>query len=204
MGHPSSDAVLDFLRVWPDGLQFRIGLKFRLPDQPPEATAPERHVRIQVASPPPMRHGGKQWFEGLRVDDSKGGRPFNPADEEARTAVVFPLDGIRPLREPPEGTLICNEEIVVPLVASSAARAATFTLMRSREPVVGQANHFLSVPYPPRMINGVELRVAGADYQAEGVLHFTQRAGPWIAVSLDEFKPDNRESADYIAPVDEG
>jgi hypothetical protein len=59
-----------------------------------------------------------------------------------------------------------------------------------------------SVYYETPVINGVRLTAAAVTYHFEGTLNFSRDADEWLVASLDEFKPANRESADYIAPVD--
>jgi hypothetical protein len=210
MGHPSSNAVMNFDRVWSGGLEYRIGLQFQLVGQPlssslRETLEPVRNIRLQVASPPPLRLDGSRWYDGLRVTDgTEDGRPFDPEDDSWRDLGVFAPEKNGPpnLRQPEPHTLIFDDMITLPLVQASAQRRTATTLLRSGEPVIGEADHFLSVYYETPTASGVRLTAAAVTYHTAGTLQFTGRPGKWVVASLDEFKPDDRTSADYIAPVD--
>jgi hypothetical protein len=196
-------------------MDYRLGLQFHLLSEAPlrKGLEPVRRLRLQVASPPPKRLDGSNWFDGLRVNDgTERGRAFDRGDEIWRELGVFAPEknelknemGLRNLCVPDPDTLIFNEIIEVPLVDASRQRRTATTLLRSGEPVVGEADHFLSVYYETPVINGVRLTAAAVTYHIQGTLAFIRDADEWIAASLTEFEPENRESADYIAPVDEG
>jgi len=140
------------------------------------------------------------------TDGTKEGRPFDPGDESWRKFGVFAPrkeeGGPENLRPPDRETLIFDDDITVPLVEESARRRTATTLLRSGEPVIGEADHFLSIFYAVPVINGKTLSAAAVTYHTTGTLEFTQEPGPWIAVCLGRFEPRDRVSAEYIAPVD--
>jgi hypothetical protein len=203
MGHGAGDAVLDPVRAFPRGLQFRLGIEFRFSDRPPpppESLLPARYLRIQVASPPPDRVDGSPWYNGLRVYDDGSDREFDP-NASWKRSTVFPQEGISPFGQPLPETIVFDQWVRVPAVPPTAALTTAFALIAPDRPDV-PSNHFLSVPYPLPTIDGVELEVAGVNYYTEGVLDFTRDVDACIAFSLDQFRPPTRASADYVVAVE--
>ena len=212
MGHAAGDLVMDPVRAFPTRLEFRLGIEFRFPDSPPppsDSLLPARYLRIQVASPPPDRVDRSRWFEGLRVHDDEGGdREFDP-HVPWKQSIVLPRVGISPFGQPPPKAIVFDEWVCVPAVPATAALTTAFTVIGPDKPDV-PSNHFLSIPYPRPTIDGVELSVTGVKYHTVGVLHFTREvvAEPefqqaWIAVSFDQFAPEERASADYVVAVEQ-
>jgi hypothetical protein len=207
MGQGSSDAVLEPVRVCRHKLAFRLGVEFRIANRtppPPESLLDARYFRLQVASPPPGRVDGSDWWCGLRVIDGTGnGREFTKADSSWRDTGVFPLGGISSLGQPQPDTLVLDRWLAVPAVRPSTAPATTFILTAPDEPSIGPTNYFLSAPYPPPAIAGKRLSLAGVNYYGEWDLPLTGAVTEWIAISLDVFSPPDRFSVDYIVAVEQ-
>jgi hypothetical protein len=206
-GHAGGDVVMDFVQALPGGLQYQLGIDFRVPDRPPpspDSLLPARYLRIQVASPPPDRVDGSPWYKGLRVydDDDGDDREFDPDADGKKQSNVFPLEGISPFGQPPSETIMFDRWVRVAAVQPTEALTTAFTLIGPDTPKI-LSNQFLSVPYPRPTIDGVELKVAGVNYYTEGVLDFTSDVGPWIALSFDGFGPPDRASTDYVVAVAE-
>ena len=201
MGHGSSDAVLDLLRVTSNGLDYRLGAKLRPSTEPLPNSASARHFQVQIAAPPPSRTDGSAWSTGLRVEDgTENGRPFDPDDPSWMQSAVFGLQGISPLGRPDPTTLSFNEPVAVPRVTDATAAAASFTLISSGERVLDGVNHFLSLPYPQLRSpeTGREVRDVAATFYCEGRFDFDPPVSGFAALSLDGFAPVERSSVEYI------
>jgi hypothetical protein len=198
-----SDGVLDPVRAYPDRLQYRLGLQFRLPRSPSAASLPARYVRVQIASPPPHRIGGERWRTGLLVKTKDGTRDFDPDGSDWTDFEVFPKTGIPGLATPDPETLVFDQWIAVPAVPATRALTSVFTLtapgLRG-----APANHFLSVGYVQPVLGGAPLDVAGVSYYRQDILdfEFDRTAKEWLAISFDLFRPGPRDSADYIVKVE--
>jgi hypothetical protein len=154
-----------------------------------------------VASPPPDRVDGSQWYEGLQVYDDDGDREFDP-HAAWKPSSVLPREGISPFGQPPPEKIVLDQWVGVPAVLPTTALTTAFTLIAPDKSDV-PSNHFLSIPYPRPTIDGVELKVTGVNYHTERELDFRPRhVGAWIAVSFDRFWPPDRASADYVVAVE--
>lgn len=195
MPHAGSDALFDVLRVCRNGIRLKFGV--RVPTQRhgfPEQRLRAIYRRIQAASPPPTRDG-RSWEHGIRVKDgSEDGRPFQVADgdDSWKREGVFHLEGIPSLDPPAPGTIILDRWLAVP-----AAQASPTTFTFTNE--VDQRG-FLSVSYPQPPMGDV-----GVAYFEQCTLYWTRElpGDAWIAVSFDRFWPPERDSADYIAQVED-
>lgn len=212
MSHASSDGVMEPVRACPHLIQFRFGLEFRVPNRARASSGSPllaRYVRIQAAWPPPRRVDRSDWRDGLVLE---GGRRFEAGNKGWRSSGVLPLEGIAPLDQPPPATVVLDLWLRVPRVPPAEAATETFTLtLPGRKGSVEKANHFLSVPYPPPVVDGRMLAVAGVTYACRGELRWTRDlvdqggkdAGKdYVAVSFDRFWPPERASADYIVVIE--
>ena len=203
MGHGTSDAVMEFLQVGGQQIEYRLGVEFRLPTAVPPlgSLLPARYLRVQVTSPPPDRVDGSRWFDGLRVrDGSPGGRVFNPADRSWQSpGGVFPVPGTSPLAQPRPETLVYDGWITANAVAPSEALATCFDLIPTDSPTAAPLNHFISISYEPLPVAGQKLSVVGVNYYRRDVLDLTRPIDGYCAVCLGtNFYPAGRNSAEYI------
>jgi hypothetical protein len=212
MSNSSSDAVIDVRQVCCHMIQLRLGIHLRAPAEPPDAL-PARYVRIQAASPPPTRAGGP-WEDGILVDDGMETRPLLPtdADDPWKRRGVDWVTGIASLDQPKPSTIVLDRWLVLParraqlavLPERAEARAApapaSFTALNEVDP-----RGFLSVPYPLPRVDGRPVPEISVDYSGEYTLPWTRQLMPdgWVAISLDRFCPPERDSADYIAQVED-
>jgi hypothetical protein len=196
----SSDAFMTVQHVCRDGIRFRLGLQWRDLASPGK-TLVARYLRISAASQPPRRVGGADWQDGIRVrDGTDDGRPFQATSNDWKRQGVFQLEGTPSLDQPEPGTIVLDRWLAVPAVPAEHAAATAFTFTGRPNP-----RAFLSVPYPqpPIGANGVtEVPVCYADTFD---LRWTRplNAGAFVAISLDRFWPPERDSADYIAHVED-
>jgi hypothetical protein len=201
MGHGSSDAVLDLLKVTSNGLDYRLGAKLRSATEPVPDSAPTRVFQVQIAAPPPSRTDGSDWFAGLRVEDgTENGRPFDPTDPSWMQTAVFALQGISPLGQPDAATLVFDEPLSVDRVTDATAADASFTLIGSGERVIDGVNHFMSLHYPMLRSpdTGREVRDVAATFYRKGRFDFDPPVSGFVALSLDGFAPVARSSVEYI------
>ncbi len=65
---------------------------------------------------------------------------------------------------------------------------------------------FLSVSYPQPHIGDDGVTPVGVAYFEQYTLHWARQLPPgaWVAISFDRFWPPERDSADYIAQVEDG
>ena len=204
----ASDAVLEPLNVYSDGIQFRLGVGFRSPRQAPSPTGalpPARYLRVQIASPPPdrIREGrASTWYDGLRVVDVKGERQFRPEGSDWADYAVFPATGIPHLGPPDPNTILFDQCVAVPAVLATEALARVFKIAGPR----AGDTAIISVPYDLPILEGKTAEWAGVSYYMLDMFEFEfeRAAGKWLAVSFEQFQPERRRpSADYILKVDE-
>jgi hypothetical protein len=198
---------MDFVQVSSREIVFRLGVEFRLPTDPIslESLLPARHLRVQVAWPPPDRVDGSSWSDGLWVrDGSSTGRRFNPQDLGWRdpNGGVFPVDGTSPLGQPAPETLVYDGWVTASVVPPAEALARCFDLIPSDKAVDRPLDHFISVSYPTPPIGGQPLGLAGVNYYCEGVLPLLRPVDGYFALCLGVFYPRERDSAEYIVFVD--
>jgi hypothetical protein len=200
MSHAGSDAVFDFLQVCRNGIRLKFGL--RVPTLPQGDSQKPLHAiyrRIQAASPPSTRDG-HPWEFGIRVyDGTKDGQPLRVADgdDSWKRRGVFHLEGIPSLGQPTPNTIVLDRWLAVP-----AARAQPTTFAFTNE--VDQRG-FLSVSYPQPPIGDDGVTPVSVAYFEQYTLDWTRELSPgaWVAISFDRFWPPERDSADYIAQVED-
>ena len=196
-----ADAVWDALQVCRNGIQLKFGV--RVPTHPqgsPEKQLRAIYRRIQAASPPPTRDG-RPWEYGIRVkDDTEDGQPLRVADgdDSWKREGVFHLEGIPSLDQPTPNTIVLDRWMAVPAVQ---AHPTTFAFTNE----VDQRG-FLSVFYPQPHIGDDGVTPVGVAYFEQYTLHWARQLPPgaWVAISFDRFWPPERDSADYIAQVEDG
>jgi hypothetical protein len=201
MSHAGSDAVFDFLQVCRDGIQLELGVRAPIHSQ----DAPEKRLRaiyrrVQAASPPPARDG-RPWELGIRVKDgTEDGQPLRVADgdDSWKREGVFHLEGIPSLDQPTPNTIVLDRWMAVPAVQ---AHPTTFAFTNE----VDQRG-FLSVSYPQPQIGDDGVTPVGVAYFEQYTLYWARQLPPgaWVAISFDRFWPPERDSADYIAQVEDG
>ncbi len=200
MSHAGADAVWDALQVCRNGVQLKLGIRTSThPQDSPENRLRALYRRIQAASPPPTRDG-RPWEYGIRVKDgTEDGQPLRVAagDDSWKRQGVFHLEGISSLDQPPPGTIVLDQWLAVPAVQ---ANPTTFDFTNE----VDQRG-FLSVSYPQPPIGDAGVTPVGVAYYEQRTLRWTRQlpAGAWVAISFDRFWPPERDSADYIAQVED-
>jgi hypothetical protein len=206
MSRPSSDGLIDVLRVGRDGIRFRFAAQLHLPgypnDHPPAAALPTLYQWVQGASPPPAR-AGNPWQDGIRVyDDTENGRAFalssrgQSLDDAWQRRGVFWLEGIPNLDPPKPETIVLDEQLDVPF-----RWAMEVPITEDPDP-----RGFLSIPYPyPPLEQAGTITYVGVDYFGEYTLAWTRllEPGEWVAISFDRFQPPDRPSADYLAQIED-
>jgi hypothetical protein len=186
MGQAISDAAVEVLGACRHSLRFAFGAPAGYPYAaaafPQSNPPPALFRRVQVAWPPPERHG-EPWHAGLRTPSG----PFDPDDPPERLRDVWAQEGAIPLSPPDPDSIVLDWWFSVP----RTTQTMTF-------PAADQDFTILSVPY----WTGPE--TAHVDYFAIRRLTFTgERRGDWIAISFDTFWPPERDSADLIARLGE-
>jgi hypothetical protein len=181
--------------VCPDGIRLRLGLQWRDPG-PAAETLAARYLRISAASQPPPRAGGAAWEDGIRVRDADGGsHPFQAADDRWKRDGVVLVEGTPSLGQPAPDTIVLDRWLAVPFVPDGDVDATAFSFTADPDP-----RAFLSVPYPQPPAGKVPVWYAGAyDLRWSRPLE----PGAFVAVSLDRFWPPERDSADYLAQVED-
>jgi len=201
--HAGSDAFMSVQHVCRDGIRFWLGLQWRAPGSPMKPLV-ARYLRISVASPPPRRVGGADWQEGLRVrGNTKNGRQFDEEDDSWKRQGVFQLEGTPALDQPAPDTILLDRWLAVPAVRTGPEAdpaASTFTFTARPNPRM-----FLSVPYPQPPIGQSGVASVPVCYAGLYALRWTRPLDPraFVAISLDRFWPPERDSADYIAQVED-
>jgi hypothetical protein len=201
MGHGSSDAILDLLAVTPSSLQYQLGATLRPAGDPLPNPPSLRPFQVQIATPPPRRTDGSEWFTGLRVvDGTDDGRAFDPNDKSWMGEAIFPLQGISPLGRPDPATLIFEQAVTVDRVTNATDARASFTWIAVDERPTDGVNNFLSLPYPllRNPNTGRAVRNVAAAFYHEGTFPFTRTASGFAALSLEAFASAERPSVEYI------
>ena len=194
-----SDAFMAIQHVCRDGIRFRLGLQWRDPSSS-EKTLVARYLRISAASRPPRRVGGADWQDGIRVGDGTGnGQPFQAGDSSWKRLGAFPVEGTPSLDQPEPGTVVLDRWVAVPAVPGEHAAATAFTFTARPNPMA-----FLSVPYPQPPIGASGVTEVPVRYAGAYDLRWSRPLAPgaFVAVSLDRFWPPERDSADYLAQVE--
>jgi hypothetical protein len=193
--HAAPDAVFDVLQVCRNGIRLKFGVRAPTrPQGPPERRLRAIYRRIQAAYPPPTRDG-RPWEYGIRVaDGTEDGQSLRvtDGDDSWKRQGVFHLEGIPSLDQPAPDTIVLDGWLTVPAVQASPT---TFTFTNE----VDQRG-FLSASYPQPPIGDV-----GVAYFDQCTFYWTRDlpSDAWIAVSFDRFWPPERDSADYIARVED-
>jgi hypothetical protein len=201
MPHAGGDAVFDFLQVCRNGIRLKFGVRVAThPQGSPEKPLRAIYQRIQAVSPPPTRDG-RPWELGIRVKDgTEDGQPLRMADgdDSWKRRGVFHLEGIPSLDQPTPNTIVLDRWMAVPAVQ---AHPTTFAFTNE----VDQRG-FLSVSYPQPHIGDDGVTPVGVAYFEQYTLHWARQLPPgaWVAISFDRFWPPERDSADYIAQVEDG
>jgi len=190
MGQPSSDAAFELVGACIHSLRFAVGAPVGYPDAPaPFATEnppPALFRRVQVASPPPGREG-KPWWTGMTLD----GKPFEPDGWFDRLADVQHDDGIPSLDAADPDTVVLDRGISMP------RRRHTMYF-----PGPDRGRYLCSIFYwtgiPPNADEGHAVVDYYDEYRMEWDRTPTDR---WVAVSLDAFRPPERDSGDLIIPL---
>ena len=206
MSRSSRDAAIDLISVCRDGIRFGIGTQLRLPrndgEEPPAPPAEEPQgrpgrCRIVAASPPPTR-AGQPWEFGVLAGRQNVSAPFDPTSVRVQTREAWRqgVDWVRPipdLDEPPDEAVVLAEDFDLTF---DPTREMTF----SEEP---ERLGFLSVPYKQPFDFRPPFHDVGVNFYGE----FTRRwrrplePGTWVAMSLEDFAPPGRESADYLVQI---
>ncbi len=200
MSHAGGDAVFDFPQVCRNGIALKFGVRDPThPQGAPEMRLRALYRRIQAASPPPTRDG-RPWELGIRVKDgTEDGQPLRVAggDDSWKRRGVFHLEGIPSLDQPTPNTIVLDRWLAVP-----AVQAHPTTLAFTNE--VDQRG-FLSVSYPQPPIQDEGVTRVGVAYYNQHTFHWARQLPPgaWVAISFDRFWPPERDSADYIAQVED-
>jgi hypothetical protein len=200
MPHAGADAVFDFPQVCRNGVRLNLGVRVAThPQGSPENRLRALYRRIQAASPPPTRDG-RPWEHGIRVKDStEDGQPLRVADgdDSWKRRGVFHLEGIPSLDQPAPSTIVLDRWLAVPAVQ---ANPTTFAFTNE----VDQRG-FLSVSYPQPLTGDAGVTPVGVAYFEQYTLYWTRQLPPgaWVAISFDRFWPPERDSADYIAQVED-
>lgn len=148
----------------------------------------------------PCTRDGGPWELGIRVKDgTEDGQPLRVADgdDSWKRRGVFHLEGIASLDQPTPNTIVLDRWMAVPAVQ---AHPTTFTFTNQ----VDQRG-FLSVSYPQPHIGDDGVTPVGVAYFEQYTLHWARHLPPgaWVAISFDRFWPPERDSADYIAQVED-
>jgi len=200
MPHAGQDAVFDFLQVCRNGIRLKFGVRVPThPQGPPEKRLRAIYRRIQAAAPPPTRDG-RPWELGIRVKDgTEDGQPLRVADgdDSWKRRGVFHLEGIPSLDQPTPNTIVLDRWLAVPAVE---AHPTTFAFTNE----VDQRG-FLSVSYPQPPIGDAGVTQVGVAYFEQYTLDWSRELSPgaWVAISFERFWPPERDSADYIAQVED-
>ena len=200
MPHAGQDAVFDFLQVCRNGIRLKFGVRVPThPQGPPEKRLRAIYRRIQAAAPPPTRDG-RPWELGIRVKDgTEDGQPLRVADgdDSWKRRGVFHLEGIPSLDQPTPNTIVLDRWLAVPAVE---AHPTTFAFTNE----VDQRG-FLSVSYPQPPIGDAGVTQVGVAYFEQYTFDWTRELSPgaWVAISFERFWPPERDSADYIAQVED-
>jgi hypothetical protein len=201
-----SDAAIEVLKVGRDGIRFRFGAELRLPGEkyepprPPSDALPVKRFWVTAASPPPTRDG-LPWESGLLLNDPTAqGAPtaFQPTGRSQGGTEKWQLygvnwdEGILPLDEPPPGTIVLNQALLVPFEWERE-----MVVNRNPDPL-----GFLSIAYE-QPDEKAESTSVGVNYYGEYTLPWSKRLNPgdWVAISFDRFTPPERKSADFITQV---
>lgn len=209
MPHSSSDALIDVRRVCRHGIQLKLGLEWwdRQPGvEPLDPRIRSRYRRVQAASPPPTRDGAP-WQEGIRLGRAdRDGGPLEPADltDPWKRQGTFCLPGIPSLDPPPPAALVLNR-FVTCVEPAEVEQAPGGGVAFEFAPWMLDRWGFLSVPYPQPRLRAEGVTPVTARYVGDLVLSWTRQLQPgaWVALSLDRFWPPERDSADYIARVED-
>jgi hypothetical protein len=200
MPHAGADAVFDLLQVCRNGIRLKFGVRVTtLPQGVSQKPLRAIYRRIQAASPPSTRDG-HPWEFGIRVNDgTKDGQPLRVADgdDSWKRRGVFHLEGIPSLDQPTANTIVLDRWLVVP-----AAQAHPTTFAFTNE--VDQRG-FLSVSYPQPPIGDDGVTPVSVAYFEQYTIDWTRELSPgaWVAISFDRFWPPERDSADYLAQVED-
>jgi hypothetical protein len=207
---PSSDAAIYIVRVCRHALWFRYAAQIQLEEftraRPGAAKQPKAQLRqhVQVASPPPKRHG-QDWWRGIYLDDgTTNGRPFDPADDIWKQHRMVYLEGIPSLDQPSKDTIVLNASFNMTYEPGLQAP------LRDEVDPKG----FLSVPYYTRiqLTSGIVTYV-DVNYSGEYRARWPNRpldpeVDKWVAISIadqesDCFSPPERDTAEVIAQVED-
>jgi hypothetical protein len=192
MGEPVSDAAFQLLGACVHSLRFGFGAPLDYPYAPARLAKknppPALFRRLQAASPPPDRDGGR-WETGM----SRAGRPFDPNRSPDQLAEVEVAEGAASLDLPDPGTIVLDRWFSVPRRQQTMAfpgddRGKYLTSIRYWAP-----------PIPPLQDRAEELVEYYDEYRMEWDRSPEKRA--WVAVSFDAFWPPERDSADLIIPL---
>jgi hypothetical protein len=141
-----------------------------------------------------QRGDGTPWPAGQLATLALGGNAWK------QYGVTWPQN-IRPLGRPTLRSTILNQRITVPF-------GWRLDALFPQEQEINQVC-FLSEPYPRQQQDGDPLwgRRVGVNYCGCFTLGWTRitdlQVNDWVAISFEGFAP-NRQSADYIAQVNEG
>lgn len=190
MGIPLSDVAVELLGACVHGLRFAVGTPLGYPyaaagiatTNPP----PALFRRVLVASPPPPRDG-EPWQTGMTLDD----KPFEPDALSDRLAEVRLEEGIASLDVPDPERIVLDRRFSIP------RQQGTMTF-----PGPDFGRYLLSVHYWNPVIPGGEDVTKHVEYHGTYRMEFDRPpTGDWIAVSIDDFWPAERDSADLIVPL---
>ncbi|MFC7534230.1 hypothetical protein [Actinoplanes sp. GCM10030250] len=190
MGLPVSDAAFELVGACVHALRFAVGTPLDYPyaaasiatTNPP----PALYRRVLVASPPPSREG-KPWHTGLTVKE----QPFQPDTHADQLAEVRLEEGIASLDLPDPQGIVLDRWFSVP------RQQGTMSF-----PGSDFGRCLLSVQYWSPAEPGVESVTKQVDYYGTYRMEFDPPlTEDWIAVSIDNFWPPERDSADLLIPL---
>jgi hypothetical protein len=192
MSIPVSDVAVEIVGACVHALRFTVGTPLGYPyaaagiatTNPP----PALFRRVQVASPPPARDG-EAWSVGMILDD----KPFEPDALSERLAEVRLEEGVASLDVPDPEKIVLDRWFSVP------RQTGTMTF-----PGADFGRYLLSVHYWNPAVAGGESVTKQVEYYGTYRMEFDRRpADEWIALSIDNFWPAERDSADLIIPLRE-
>lgn len=205
MSRSSSDAAVEIVQVGRDGIEFHFGAELHLPHiagrPPAEAPAAGSHeFRITAVSPPPTRDG-QTWESGLLLPDPNAPEEWIPFNPDATAPVRWQdvgvgwVHGIPALDPPAPETIILRQDLSAPF---EWGREMTF--LKTPDP-----RGFLSVSYDQPFDYDPDLTSVGVNYYGEYTLPWRRplEPGDWIAFGFDDFTPPERQSADFIAQIED-
>ena len=191
MGVALSDVAVELVGACVHAVRFAVGTPLGYPyaaagiatTNPP----PALYRRVQVACPPPDRDG-EPWQTGMILDD----KPFQPNALSDRLAEVRLDETISSLDLPDPERIVLDRWFSIP------RRTGTMAF-----PGPDQGRCLLSVHYWNPAVDADEPTTTKVDYYGVETLKFdhTLPVGAWIAVSIDNFWPPERDSADLLVPL---